>query len=46
MKITKDTLKDLDRRIAKEKNLKRRIFLMATRNRYSKLLGVKEPYTF
>ena len=46
MKITKETQKDLDRRNAKEKKLKRRIFLMATRNRYSKLLGVKEPYTF
>lgn len=46
MKITKTTLKNLDRKIQKEKNIKRKVFLMATRNRYSEQAGEKAPYTF
>lgn len=46
MKITKATLKDLDKRIAKENDLKRKTFLMATRNSYSKKLGLEPPYIF
>ena len=47
MKITKKMLTDLDKEIKEEtKNIKRRTFLMATRNRYSKLLGIKPPYTW
>ena len=46
MKITKNTLKELDRKIAVEKDLKRKVFLMAARNRYSSQLGVKAPYVF
>jgi hypothetical protein len=43
-KITKKTLKDLDKRIAEAKDLKQKIFLMATRNSYSKQLGLEPPY--
>ena len=51
MKITKKTLKDLDRRIAEEqakenRDIKRITFLKATRNSYSKELGIKPPYKF
>ena len=47
MKITKKMLADLDKQIKEEtKNIKRKIFLMATRNRYSNLLGIKPPYTW
>ncbi len=51
MKITKKTLKDLDRRIAEEqakenRDIKRITFLKATRNSYSKEFGIKPPYKF
>ena len=44
MKITKATLKDLDKRIAQSTDIKQRTFLMVTRNSYSKKLGLKPPY--
>ena len=44
MEITKKTLKELDKRIAEAKDIKQRTFLMATRNWYSKMLGIKPPY--
>ncbi|WP_185752131.1 hypothetical protein [Eubacterium sp. AB3007] len=45
MRITMKTLKELDRKIEEEKkDIKRKTFLIATRNRYSKQLGVKSPY--
>jgi hypothetical protein len=45
MKITKKTLKELDKKIKEEKtDFKRKTFLMATRNAYSKELGLKPPY--
>ena len=46
MKITKQTLRELDRKIEKEKDLKRKTFLMATRNIYSRQLGTAAPYRF
>ena len=46
MKITKQTLRELDRKIEKEKNLKRKTFLIATRNVYSRPLGVAAQYRF
>ena len=47
MKITKNTIKKLEKELKEEtKDEKRRIFLKATINVYSKKLGLKPPYEF
>ena len=50
-KITKETIKDLEKRLAEEQakedtDAKRITFLKATINSYSKMLGLKEPYVW
>ena len=50
-KITKRTIKDLEKRLAEEQTkenseIKRITFLKATINSYSKQLGLAEPYTW
>ncbi|MBR0380318.1 MAG: hypothetical protein IJH62_07130 [Mogibacterium sp.] len=50
-KITKRTIKDLEKRLAEEQtkensDIKRITFLKATINSYSKQLGLAEPYTW
>ena len=50
-KITKRTIKDLEKRLAEEQakensDIKRITFLKATINSYSKQLGIAEPYTW
>ena len=47
MKITKNTIKRLEKELQEEtKDMKRRSFLKATINLYSKKLGMKPPYEF
>ena len=50
-KITKKTVRDLEKRLAEEQakadsDIKRVTFLKATINSYSKQLGMKEPYAW
>ena len=47
MKITKNTIKRLEKELQEEtKDMKRRSFLKATINLYSKKLGMEPPYEF
>lgn len=50
-KITKKTIRDLEKRLAEEQakkdsDIKRITFLKATINSYNKKLGLKETYTW
>ena len=44
MKITKNTIKRLEKELKEETDMKRRCFLKATINIYSKELGMEPPY--